>query len=179
MNLNNFLTDVAEAIREKTGKTDTIKPASFDTEIMSITASPTETYEMYFIANGREQSDITEGYIFEEPVHLLDNANAVKQTDSSFNMYSGMWARGNVTFNKVLDLSTGTTVYVDFEFPAGIARCSRPECGQKHEAVPCSFRSVRLGSRHGRPHSFLLSGQFHRRCHFPAAGALIRHQFLS
>lgn len=34
--LANFLTDVASAIKEKTGKTDTITPANFDTEIASI-----------------------------------------------------------------------------------------------------------------------------------------------
>lgn len=35
-NLNNFLTDVADSIRTKTGKTDKIKASSFDTEIKSI-----------------------------------------------------------------------------------------------------------------------------------------------
>ena len=34
--LTNFLTDVASAIKEKTGKTDAITPANFDTEIESI-----------------------------------------------------------------------------------------------------------------------------------------------
>lgn len=34
--LGNFLTDVAAAIKDKTGKTDTITPANFDTEISSI-----------------------------------------------------------------------------------------------------------------------------------------------
>lgn len=117
-NLNNFLTDVAGAIREKTGKKDAINPASFDTEIASIITQTVEPAEMYFIVNGQEQKDITEGYRFEEPVHLLDNANAVKQTEESFNMYSGMWARGNVIFNRVLDLSACTYLYVDFEFPS-------------------------------------------------------------
>lgn len=36
--LTNFLTDVASAIKEKTGKTDMITPANFDTEIESIQA---------------------------------------------------------------------------------------------------------------------------------------------
>ena len=35
-NLTNFLTDVADSIRAKTGKTDEIKASSFDTEIASI-----------------------------------------------------------------------------------------------------------------------------------------------
>lgn len=34
--LGNFLTDVADSIREKTGKSDSITPANFDTEIESI-----------------------------------------------------------------------------------------------------------------------------------------------
>lgn len=37
--LANFLTDVATAIKNKTGKTDAITPANFDTEINSIEAS--------------------------------------------------------------------------------------------------------------------------------------------
>lgn len=35
-NLKNFLTDVANAIRSKTGKSETLSPANFDTEIESI-----------------------------------------------------------------------------------------------------------------------------------------------
>lgn len=35
-NLTQFLTDVAGAIKEKTGKTDKIPAANFDTEILSI-----------------------------------------------------------------------------------------------------------------------------------------------
>ena len=35
-NLTNNYTDIADAIRQKTGKTETIKPQDFDTEILSI-----------------------------------------------------------------------------------------------------------------------------------------------
>lgn len=35
-NFENFLTDVADAIREKTGITHTLSPASYDTLIRSI-----------------------------------------------------------------------------------------------------------------------------------------------
>ena len=37
--LPNFVTDVAAAIKNKTGKTDPITPANFDTEIESIESS--------------------------------------------------------------------------------------------------------------------------------------------
>lgn len=37
--LENFITDIATAIKAKTGKTDPITPANFDTEIMSIVTS--------------------------------------------------------------------------------------------------------------------------------------------
>ena len=39
-NFNNFLTDVADSIRSKTGKTEAIAPADFDTEIQSIKSNP-------------------------------------------------------------------------------------------------------------------------------------------
>lgn len=43
-NLSNFCTDIADAIRSKTGKTGTIKASNFDTEIKNITStSPTGT----------------------------------------------------------------------------------------------------------------------------------------
>lgn len=43
--LGNFLTDVAEAIRNKTGKTDKLTPASFDTEIESIVSNGGDSSE--------------------------------------------------------------------------------------------------------------------------------------
>lgn len=42
--LANFLTDVSAAIKAKTGKTDPITPANFDTEINSIQGSSSETF---------------------------------------------------------------------------------------------------------------------------------------
>jgi hypothetical protein len=42
-NLTNFLTDVATAIKDKTGKADTITPANFDTEIASIQSGGGDT----------------------------------------------------------------------------------------------------------------------------------------
>ena len=42
-NLTNFLTDVATAIKNKTGKTDAITPSNFDTEIASIQSGGGDT----------------------------------------------------------------------------------------------------------------------------------------
>ena len=46
-NLTNFITDIAAAIKAKTGKTDPITPANFDTEINDIEASGEDIGEYY------------------------------------------------------------------------------------------------------------------------------------
>ena len=76
------------------------------------------TSAMYLIENGIENRDITQGYTFEDFVAQVANANAVKQTDVSFNMYSGLWARGNVTFNADFDFTQCKKMYIEYEFPA-------------------------------------------------------------
>ena len=76
------------------------------------------TSAMYLIENGIENRDITQGYTFEDFVAQVANANAVKQMDASFNMYSGLWARGNVTFNADFDFTQCKKMYIEYEFPA-------------------------------------------------------------
>lgn len=49
-NLTNFLTDIATAIKSKTGKTEAITPSNFDTEINSIEAGGGDIEE-YFVNN--------------------------------------------------------------------------------------------------------------------------------
>ena len=49
--LANFLTDIATAIKNKTGKTDMITPANFDTEIESIQSGGNSTITSGFIVN--------------------------------------------------------------------------------------------------------------------------------
>lgn len=51
-NLNNFLTDVASAIREKKGSTDLIKASDFDTEIESITTGDVTLGKKEITTNG-------------------------------------------------------------------------------------------------------------------------------
>lgn len=57
--LGNFLTDVAAAIKEKTGKTEPITPANFDTEIESIEAGGSGDEEL--VASFRSIIDGTNG----------------------------------------------------------------------------------------------------------------------
>ena len=66
-NLTNFLTDVADSIREKTGKSDPIACEDFDTEIESIETgggdTPTIGYVVNeFDSNGKIKSVTTYGY---------------------------------------------------------------------------------------------------------------------
>lgn len=69
-NLSNFLSDVATAIKDKTGKTDTITPANFDTEISSIQSGGGENRppksgfvatEWYYNGNGQNDGLPTKG----------------------------------------------------------------------------------------------------------------------
>ena len=60
--LANFLTDVASAIKTKTGKTDLITPANFDTEIASIESGGSSKYAPSHVSfygyNGTDLSDV-------------------------------------------------------------------------------------------------------------------------
>ena len=58
-NFTNFATDVADSIREMTGKTDKIPASEFDTEIRSIqtNSGPTLTKNVYLIKDGKKSQE--------------------------------------------------------------------------------------------------------------------------
>ena len=58
-NLSQYLKDVASAIKEKTGKTDKIPAANFDTEIRSIETGGSETGVKLFETIDEMQADTT------------------------------------------------------------------------------------------------------------------------
>lgn len=58
--LTNFLTDVANSIRTKTNKADSIQPKDFDTEIASITTGTVTLQDKEITANGEYTAD--DGY---------------------------------------------------------------------------------------------------------------------
>lgn len=71
--LENFLTDVATSIKNKTGKTNSITPANFDTEINSIESSgggSNSKYAPKYISFYKSQE-----YYLDEEVSNLDTSN--------------------------------------------------------------------------------------------------------
>lgn len=78
-NLNNFLTDVADSIREKKGTTELIPASAFDTEIDSISGG-VDINDYYLTSGGYETID---GYIKKIP--QLDTSNVTNMNS----MFSG------------------------------------------------------------------------------------------
>lgn len=91
-NINNFLTDVADSIRTKTGKSDKISASSFDTEIASITTSEDldselATYNTELTEQEESLSGIVE-YLENkiesgEPLLLQDKAVEIKENGTT------------------------------------------------------------------------------------------------
>ena len=78
--LGNFLTDVATAIKRKTGKTDTITPANFDTEIESIETGSTpnlQSKSIIITENGTTTIEADEGYDGLNSVEVTTNISTV------------------------------------------------------------------------------------------------------
>lgn len=92
-NLNNFLTDVAQSIRDKKGTTENIKASDFDTEIASI-----ET-------GGGADFEITDAsYLFYKGARFANESDflkLIKQPITCTSMYNGV----SFDNNSVIDLS--------------------------------------------------------------------------
>ena len=91
-NLNNFLTDVALSIKNKTGKTETLYPVNFDTEINSIQSKSkyppiilniTGSYTTYFYDCGAYFNNMDELVIYAIPA-TTNYENVKFVTGSSF-----------------------------------------------------------------------------------------------
>lgn len=100
-NFRNFLTDVANAIREKKGTTDTIPASNFDTEIASIDGSGSGKYVPRHILF-REYT----GTDLNEEISNLDTSNIVNMTDMFYSCQNitsidiSQWNTSNVTSMK-------------------------------------------------------------------------------
>ena len=113
-NLTNFLTDVAEAIREKTGKKDAINPASFDTEIMSIT---TQQSDLWLVKDGIEQEHNTQGSTFT----FQDGDTRVGSLtlgDGYVNICAKVWSAWEWTFNTVINFSQYKALHIEWDYIA-------------------------------------------------------------
>lgn len=113
-NLTNFLTDVAEAIREKTGKKDAINPASFDTEIMSIT---TQQGDLWLVKDGIEQEHNTQGSTFA----FQDGDTRVGSLtlgDGYVNICAKVWSAWEWTFNTVVNFSQYKALHIEWDYIA-------------------------------------------------------------
>lgn len=78
-NFTNFATDVADSIREMTGKTDKIPASEFDTEIRNIQTGSSEDYE---ITDGTEL--FAQGRRVEAAPYLLKHCNNMTKTYRMF-----------------------------------------------------------------------------------------------
>ena len=105
-NLTQFLTDVAGAIKEKTGKTDKIPAANFDAEILSIKTGGSGDVKL-FETEEEMQSDTTakEGDL--AVVYRIEIQNAT--VDSKFQV---------ATFPETVVLNSAITDYAEFSYIA-------------------------------------------------------------
>ena len=134
-NLSNFCTDIADAIRSKTGKTGTIKASNFDTEIKNITStSPTgtvtltENNTLYSVSNYQyaktaiptptETINITSNGTFDVSNYGTANVNVegsssdskyddyMKKRTNNYTDFTGLFAKYNSTEVDLSDLDT-------------------------------------------------------------------------
>ena len=113
-NLNNFLTDVAGAIREKTGKKDAINPASFDTEILGIQA---QAGDLWLVKNGIEQEYNTKGstFTFQDGDTRV---GSLTSGDGYTSICAKIWSAWEWTFNTVVDFSQYTALHIEWDYTA-------------------------------------------------------------
>lgn len=107
--LGNFLTDVADAIREKKGTTDTIQASNFDTEIASIEGGGkyTPRYISFYSYDGTELNE------------EFNNLDTSRVTDFSY-MFDTC---NSLTEIPQLDTSNGTKFYYTIRCPKLISLC--------------------------------------------------------
>lgn len=105
-NLTNFLTDIANSIRTKTGETGVISPANMDMAIESIPSG--ETKEYFAKASGSNISVATNRLnLFIKEIPYLDTSNVTNMTS--------MFAYSQITTIPLLDTSNSTTMVKMFQ----------------------------------------------------------------
>ena len=102
-NLNNFLTDVADSIREKKGATELIPASAFDTEIDSISSGV--DINDYYVTVGSVSGGNISQYIKKIP--LIDTSNVTSTSD----MF-----RGCAKLISIPPLDTSKVVYMSSMF---------------------------------------------------------------
>ena len=107
--LANFLTDVAAAIKAKTGKTDTITPANFDTEINSIEAGG---------VNIKSEEDL-ENYIYEGANTFNNYIKNIPNTYETYTTNAVTLYTPAETHTKYLIRKRGADQYGIVWFPTG------------------------------------------------------------
>lgn len=73
---------------------------------------------LYLIANGYDITDNTGGYTFNQTAGTVTNAVGIKQGTESLNLYTGLWAHCNITFNNAFDVSKYSYLCIDFAYPS-------------------------------------------------------------
>lgn len=107
-NLENFLTDVAGAIKQKTGKEEKIPAADFDTEILNIETGIDTSSDNPITADSVEQGK--EGFVNGEKV-----VGTLPSTSSSSWEYIGNYAEGKIQGISSTSPDTGTTYLLKFK----------------------------------------------------------------
>lgn len=105
-NLSNFLSDVADAIREKKGTEETIQASDFDTEIASISsgADISEYFKSATNYSPTNQKPVYVDLIKKVPPFSVDNS--VTSMGSYFEYCSGLIDVGKITFgNNITSLN--------------------------------------------------------------------------
>lgn len=73
---------------------------------------------LYLIANGYDITDNTGGYTFNQTAGTVTNAVGIKQGTESLNLYTGLWAHCDITFNNDFDVSKYSYLCIDFAYPS-------------------------------------------------------------
>lgn len=111
-NFTNFATDVANSIREMTGKTNKIPASEFDTEITSIAKGEDLTEEL----TDYNTKLATQESVLKEIVIALENKSGVS-SDSPLNIFiqdyepsdkEGIWVKTNLNYKDIKLFSGGT-----------------------------------------------------------------------
>lgn len=137
--LANFVTDIADSIREKTGKTDKIPAASFDTEIANIPSGDTTNEDALILRNKLSLNEYSNNRVKTVGQHAfhgmsyLKNVSLPNVTTVDASAFQGICYSGQDGDYTVIDLPKATTLgYGAFDstggqYNAGYLKYNLPE----------------------------------------------------